>query len=199
MNAGLRWSRVTPDGTSAEAVIGRIWRDQPLGGFNAAHVQPLGRTESHWLLAGRFARGDALSYDARILIDPATATLSRAETNLIWRTAGTDLTTRYLYMPASAFEDRAVTLSEWSVDIARRRATGWGSSIGWDYDVATRNFATARAGLMYRNDCLAFDMSVQRRFVSATNPRASTSFDLRLELLGIGGGAVTPSSRSCRG
>ena len=199
INAGLRWTRHDAGGYSTEAVVGRIWRDTPLQGLDPAHLQPLGQTESHVLLAGRVTRADSHSLDLRVLLDPDTQAVSRAETNFVWRGPSTDLTTRYLYLPASAFEDRASTLSEWSLDVDRRFGNGWSTSVGWDYDLGTQQFAAARTGVTFRNDCLSFDMSVARRFVSATNPTGSTSYNLRLELLGIGGGSPNPGAQSCRG
>ena len=134
-----------------------------------------------------------------MLLDPATSDLSRMEANLVWRGETTDLASRYLYLPASTFEDRATTLSEWSVDLTRRFGSGWATTVGWDFDIATSQFAEARTGLSYLNDCLSFEAALSRQFVTATQPSASTSFDLRIQLLGIGGGSPNPRAQSCRG
>ncbi|GAB4265844.1 MAG: LPS assembly protein LptD [Pararhodobacter sp.] len=196
VNAGLRWSRFDASGWQTEALVGRIWRRGTLAGFNPAHNQPLGQDRSHWLLAGRIAHADGMSFDLRMLLDPNND-LSRAETNLSWASDRTALTTRYLFLPASPFEDRAITLSEWSVDLERRFRNGWSGSVGWEYDVEQSQFATARAGLAFRNECLAFDLSMRRQFVTATNPTASTRYDMRIELLGIGGRAPSGGGRTC--
>lgn len=198
VNAGLRWTRHDAGGYSTEAVIGRIWRNAALQGFDPTHFQPLGQTESHVLLAGRLTRAASHSMDLRVLLDPATQAVSRAETNFTWTSGQTDLTTRYLYLPASAFEDRTTTLSEWSFDVDRRFGNGWSTTLGWDYDIGTQQFAAARTGVTFRNDCLSLDLSVSRRFVSATNPTGSTSYNLRVALLGIGGGSPNPGAHSCR-
>lgn len=197
VNAGLHWTRYADSGWTAEALVGRIWRDRPLAGFPAGHVQPLGRDRSDWLLAGRLSLPDGLSWTARVLVDPAS-TLSRAETNLAWTGGRTEVATRYLYLPASSFEDRTVDLSEWSVDVTRHFTSGWATTVGWDYDVGQSLFATARTGLAYVNECLSFDMTLARHFVTATNPSASTRFDMRIELLGIGGRAPSTGGRTCR-
>jgi len=197
VNAGLRWSRYQAGGWSSQALVGRIWRRQALSAFPPAHVQPLGQSASDWLLAGRIYNDSGLSLTARLLVDP-TNTVSRAETNLAWTGGATSVATRYLFVPASAFEDRATPLNEWSVDVTRNFNSGWASTVGWDFDIAQNLFATARAGFAYRNDCLSFDLSMSRHFVTATNPTSSTRFDLRIELLGIGGRAPSNSNRACR-
>lgn len=197
LNAGLRWSRFDAEGWSSEALIGRIWRHEVLSGFDLGHVQPLGRDTSHWLLAGRVGHVSGYSASLRLLLDP-DRDLSRAETNLAWNGRATGFTTRYLYLPANTFEDRPVTLSEWSVDVTRRFANGWSGTMGWEFDVAQNQFAAARTGLEFRNECLAVDLSMTRHFVTATNPTASTRFTMQVELLGIGGRAPTASGRTCR-
>ena len=197
LNAGLRWTRHDPQGWTGEALVGRIWRRTPLAGFNPAHVQPLGFSASNWLLAGRVSNADGYAMSLRLLMD-ANARLTRTETNLAWEGTRTSLSTTYLYLPASAFESRTTDLSEWSIDLARRFGNGWATTVGWNYDVGQSLFATARAGMTYRTECLSMDMSLVRNFVTSTNPTASTSFDLRIELLGIGGRAPGDSGRTCR-
>lgn len=196
VNAGLQWTRYDPSGWSAQALVGRIWREGVLAGFNPADGQPLGGRDSHWLLAGRVANDAGYSLSLRLLLDD-NSELSRAETNLGWTRGNTTLATRYLYMPATAAEDRATTLSEWAFDISRSLSNGWYTRLGWDYDVEQDLFAAARAGVAYRNECLSFDLSFSRHFVTSTNPTASTRFNLRMELLGIGGRAPSSTGQTC--
>lgn len=197
VNAGLRWTRHDPSGWTSEALIGRIWRRDAFNGFGPTHIQPLGRETSDWLLAGRLSHQDGYALSLRVLMAP-DSTVSRAETSLAWSGRTTTISTGYLYSPDSPFENRTTPLSEWRVDVARRFASGWSSSLGWDYDVAQQLFATARAGLEFRNECLSVDLTFARHFVTATNPTASTRFNMQVDLLGIGGRAPSDSGRSCR-
>ncbi|WP_334193617.1 LPS-assembly protein LptD [Pararhodobacter sp.] len=198
VNAGLRWARHDPSGWTSETLVGRIWRRVPLGGFDPLHEQPLGDSSSDWLLAGRLSNSDGLSLTARLLLDPEDTALRRAETNLAWHWDRTRLSTTYLFLPASTFEDRAVDLAEWSVDLTRQFESGWATTLGWDYDFGQNIFAAARTGFTFSNECLSLDMTLARHFVTATNPSASTRFDLRIELLGIGGRAPSTGGRTCR-
>lgn len=197
VNAGMRWTRHDASGWSSEALIGRIWRDSPIDGLGAGHRQPLGQDRSDWLLAGRLNLRPGTGMALRLLIDD-TASLSRAESNFTWAGRNVDVTSRYLFAPANAFENRPSELSEWSFDLARRTERGWTARLGWDYDVAQSLVASARTGLEFRNECLLFDLSLARHFVTATNPSASTRLSMRLELLGIGGRAPVVNGRSCR-
>ncbi|MCA2011048.1 LPS assembly protein LptD [Cereibacter sphaeroides] len=197
INAGMRWARHDPDGWTAEALVGRIWRDAPLQGYPAGHSQPLGDTESHWLLAGRVSNTDGYALSMRFLVDPDNS-VSRSETNLSWSTARTDVSTTYLYLPASSFESRAFDLSEWQFDLTRRHNNGWATTFGWDYDVGQNLWSAARGGLSFTNECLAVELTVERIFVTPTNSSGDTRFDLSVDLLGIGGRAPSSNSRTCR-
>ncbi|WP_116556721.1 LPS-assembly protein LptD [Pararhodobacter oceanensis] len=195
VNAGINWSRYDAAGWSSEFLLGRVWRRNAYAAF--PHVQPLGIQRSDWLLAGRLRHGEGYSLAFQLLVDDAS-TISRAETNMAWSGRATTISTSYLYMPASAFEARPNTLSEWSVDVSRRFDSGWASSVGWEYDMASGEFAAARAGLEFSNACLMVDLSFARRFVTSTNPTASTRYELSVELLGIGGRAPTSAGQTCR-
>lgn len=197
INAGLHWARLAADGWTTEALLGRVWRADPLPGFAPGHVQPLGVSRSDWLVAGRMIHPDGHALSLRALVGPGDS-LSRAEANLALVAGRTQVASRYLYVPANLAEDRAVDLAEWSLDLTRRHQNGWSTTIGWDYDFGQNLFAAARTGLTFANECLSFDLTLARRFVTATNPSASTRFDMRIELLGIGGRAPSTPGRTCR-
>ncbi|MGY6534725.1 MAG: LPS-assembly protein LptD [Pararhodobacter sp.] len=197
VNLGLRWVRHAPTGWSVETLVGRIWRRGTLDGFDTAHVQPLGGTRSDWLLAGRLSLADGVALDTRLLLGD-NRRLTRGEASLHWHNARTSVSTSYVYMPATAAEARAETLSEWSLDVGQTLRNGWIGQVGWEYDVGRQRFSTARTGLTFQNECLSVDVSLSRRFATSTNVSASTRFDLRVELLGIGGRApANVRSRGC--
>lgn len=186
VNMGLRWLRETPSGWSVETLAGRIWRRGTLDGFDTNHRQPLGGNRSDWLLAGRLAFPAGMGLDARLLLSDSRR-LTRAEASLFWQGERTSVTTSYVHVPATLPEGRNQTLSEWSLDLAQSLGNGWTGQFGWEYDVGARRVSTARTGLVFHNECLSVDVSLSRRFATSTNVSASTRFDLRVELLGIGG------------
>ena len=198
INAGLRWMRHAPQGWSVETLVGRVWRRQALAGFAATHRQPLGDTRSDWLVAGRLATGDGLALGLRVLIDDARD-VSRGEASVTWAGgAAGAFTSRYLYVAANAAEARPNPLNEWTLDYTHRFASGWAGRVGWDYDIGTGEWGAARTGLEFRNECLAVDLSLSRRFATSTNVTASTRFGLRVELLGLTGRSTGPQGRACR-
>lgn len=198
VNAGLRWARHAPTGWTAEVLVGRVWRRADLAGFAPAHRQPLGVRRSDWLLAGRLSHSDGMAFGLRVLMNDAHV-VSRGEASLTWDTGGASaLRSRYLYVAANTAEARANPLNEWSVDITRRFASGWSGSLGWDYDLGTREWGAARTGLVFRNECMAFDLSLSRRFATSTNLDASTRFGVTVQLLGLTGRSLGPEGRACR-
>jgi LPS-assembly protein len=149
-------------------------------------------------VAGRLESPQGVALGLRVLMDQ-DRDLSRGEASVTWAPAsGSSLVTRYLYVTANAAEARPAPLNEWSLDLAHRFQSGWVGRVGWDYDIGTGEWANARTGLEFRNECLAVDVSLSRRFASSTNLTASTRFGLRVELLGLSGRSTGPSGRSCR-
>lgn len=198
VNAGLRWMRRDPAGWSLETLAGRIWRRDPGPGFDPAQIQPLGAARSDWLLAARLWRDDGAAMGLRLLVDDARR-VSRSEVSLHWTgRRGTSIDSRFLYVPANAAEARPTALNALSVDLGHRFDSGWRGSLGWDYDLGTREWGTARTGLEFRNECLAVDLSLSRRFATSTNLTPSTRFGLRVQLLGLTGRSPGPAGRSCR-
>ena len=195
-NLGLRWSRYDPAGWSVETLVGRVWRREALVGFPAGNRQPLGESRSDWLLAARFALPDGLSFGLQALLDDGGG-LDRGEARLAWSNQRTEISTAFLRLPSSDFEDRPIDLRDWTFDVGHRFNTGWAGRLGWSYDFQQARFGVARAGVEFRNECLLVDLSLSRRFATSTNVAPSTRFDLRIELLGIGGRSAASSGRSC--
>lgn len=197
-NLGLRWARHDAAGWSAEGLVGRVWRREALAGFDPAHRQPLGAMRSDWLVAGRLTSAAGTALGIRMLFDDARR-FSRGEASLTWaRHRGTSLASRFLYVASSTAEARPVRLSEWSFDVSHRFESGWVGRLGWDYDLGGREWGAARAGLEFRNECMAVDVSLSRRFAGSTNLSAATNFGLRVELLGLSGRSPGSPGRACR-
>nr|WP_245243136.1 LPS assembly protein LptD [Pararhodobacter sp. SW119] len=196
VNLGLQWSRFDPDGWSLDTLVGRIWRRDSYAGFPPGTRQALGDRQSNWLVAARLSLPEGLSFGVRALVDPDGG-LDRGEARLSWSNRRTEISTALLRLPASDFEDRPDDLRDWTVDVGHRFTSGWAGRVGGSYDFQQSRFGVARAGLEFRNECLLVDLSLSRRFATSTNVTPSTRFDLRIELLGIGGRSAAGSGRSC--
>ena len=196
-NLGLRWARHDPSGWTIETLAGRVFRRDGYPAFDPANPQVLGQQRSNWLLAGQISSAQGVVFGLRLLIDD-NRRLNRGETSLRWNTGATALATSYVHLPANAFEGRPANRAEWHFDVSHRFDSGWAGRFGWDYDAALGELRTARTGLEFRNECLQVDLSLSHRFASSTNVRRSTSFNLRVDLLGIGGTRATSTGRACR-
>ncbi len=197
INAGLRWTHFDPDGWSTEAMIGRIWRRDGYDGFDPANPQPLGQTRSDWLIAGQLRTPLGATFGLRLLFDESHD-LRRGETSLDWSNATTSLSATYMYLPANPFEGRTINQTEFYIDASREFESGWSGRIGWDFDALNREIRAGRAGLVYRGDCLAVDLSLSHRFATSTSVSESTTIGLRVDLLGIGGAPATSTGAACR-
>ncbi len=54
-------------------------------------------------------------------------------------------------------------------------------------------------GVEFRNECVAVDLSLSRRFTSSTSVTPTTDFALSVELIGFGSGQKAGPSGQCRG
>jgi LPS-assembly protein len=197
LNFGIGFSHHDPAGWTVDVLAGRVLRLSPLPGFAPAHRQPLGAVNSDWFLgisaevAGRLRTGLAVTADD-------TGTLSRGEAGLHWTGAYSTVSTRVLHVPLILEERRPEPLTAWTVDLTHSFAEGWTAGLGWDYDLSLNLFSSARAGLTFRNECLLVDAGLRQAFVGPYNPAPSTSFELRVQLLGLGGGGGASPGRACR-
>lgn len=183
-NAGLSWTRYDPNGWSGTLTVGRVWRKQDLGQFSAA--SPIGGKLSHWLIAAQLDTAAGLTLSNRMLLSPA-GQLARGALELDWTTATYTISTSYMRILPDLTENRLNTSSEWSFEGSRKIDENWTARVGWRYDAARKRAARIGAGLGFENECLRMEAGVERRFSTAANPNATTSFALNLDVLGVGG------------
>ena len=65
------------------------------------------------------------------------------------------------------------------------------------HDFETQRTSRAGLGLTFRNECLAVDLSLSRRFTSSTSVEPTTDFGLSVDLLGFGGAGKAGPARTC--
>ena len=113
--------------------------------------------------------------------------MSRAALELDWTTDEYTITTSYMRILPDPAEGRLQTSSEWSFEGTRKLDDNWTARLGWRYDAARKRAARVSAGLGFENECLRMEAGIERRFSTAANPNATTSFALNLDVLGVGG------------
>ena len=201
-NIGLTWTRHDPSGWESRLTFGRVLRQSAQTGLPQGFPTggPLSGVQSDWLAAVQIVLPNGLSLANRALFS-SDLELTRNDLRLGWNGERLGLSTGITHIAAVAEEGRLDDTSEWSLAATWGIAPGWQGSADWRFDIAAGRFTEAGFGVTYRTECLAVDLSVQRRFTTSGSLRPDTDIGLSVQLLGIGG-AVTGAGaglRQCRG
>lgn len=192
-NLGLRWSRYDPAGWSLSLAAGRVIRTRASDAFPPA--SGLAGQRSDWLAALRIETVAGLILGARAVIAPDGSTRQQ-EFRIAYAEDDHAVSVSFVHLQASPAEDRPTRSTELALDARLAVNDNWTALADLRYDVARSE--PGRAGLMarFRNECLALDVSLSRRFVSSTSVAAQTEFGLRVDLIGFGDRQPGPA-RSC--
>jgi LPS-assembly protein len=192
-NLGLSWTRHDPAGWSLGVAAGRVIRARDLGQFST--LSGLAGRRSDWLAAVRLETADGVSLMGRTLID-SQGRMAKNELRLGLSTDRLDLGSTLVHLDADPAESRPAGTTEWNLDAAWRFTPNWTGLVDWRYDVAARQAASVGLGAQFRNECLAVDVSLSRRFASSTSVTARTDFGLTVDLIGFGSQPAGPA-RAC--
>ena len=196
-NIGLNYLRQDPEGWTLGATVGRVLRADDLAQFTAG--SGLDDRKSDWLAAWQVANAQGLNLTNRLLLDDDFS-LTKVEALLSYDTARFGVEAGYLYHRADVAEGRAIDTKELVFDSKFELGqNGWTANLSNRYDLEADRASQAKLGLGFRNECLAVDLSLSRRFTSSTSVRPTTDFSVSLELLGFGGSTPAGPSRQCRG
>ncbi|MDU8945655.1 LPS-assembly protein LptD [Ovoidimarina sediminis] len=197
VNYGVTWTRHDPDGWSIGATVGRIYRFDAPAQFGAD--TGLSGTSSDWLAAVTYNLADTFRVTSRSLIAD-NFDISRSETRAAYQGDRLYLAGSHLWRAAEPSENRFDDLSELAIDGSYRIDENWTAASEWRFDADTSNTTSAGLGLRFRNECLAVDLSLSRRFTSSSNVEPATELDLRISLAGFGGSSERQAARrKCRG
>ncbi len=106
---------------------------------------------------------------------------------------------RLAVLQADLAENRPDRTEELVFDSSLKLSRGWSAQLSNRFDLVEDRASRVAAGLVFRNECLAVDLSLSRRFTSSTSVTPTTEFGLSVELLGFGGGSEGGAARQCRG
>jgi LPS-assembly protein len=179
---GLNWARYAPEGWQAAATIGQIFRQNADPDFTSS--SGLSGTSSDILLAGQLKLRQGLALTGRGLLNNSLA-FSKAELRGDWDYKRVDLSSSYIWLARDLAEGRPDPVSEiWfdgSYEVSRR----WSASANLRYDTYDSRATTAGLGLVYRNECVKVDISLNRRYTSSTSVEPSTDFGFTISLNGF--------------
>lgn len=195
-NVGVRWTRIAPSGWTLGVVAGRVFRADSAQTFSTG--SGLGGSRSDWLTAVRLSTPKGLSLTGRAVFDD-NLSMTKSEARLGWQRSNLQLSTSYVWLVADPAENRTDDTSEWALDATWKVNDHWTGTVNWRYDFQAERATNAGLGFTWRNECMAVDLSLSRRFTSSTSVSATTSFGLSVDLIGISGRATGGTRRSCGG
>ena len=195
LNVGLGWTRYDAAGGSVSLMAGRVFRDaaQPF-----PDASGLAGESSDWLVAARLQGANGLAFTHRLVFDTGNGVdLTKAEARLDTQAQRYGLSASWLWMKADAAENRPNPTRELYLDGRYDLGGAWALRAEGRHDFETQRTSRAGLGLTFRNECLAVDLSLSRRFTSSTSVEPTTDFGLSVDLLGFGGAGKAGPARTC--
>lgn len=195
-NIGISWTRIDADGWSLGTTLGRVLRRETNTQFTAA--SGLDGRQSDWLAAMQLTGTQGIGLTNRLLFDD-NFDLTKAEFRLDLERDRYGLSSSYVRMQADAGENRLTDTEELYLDGHYALTPNWTAKAANRYDLVAERASSAALGAEFRNECVAVDLSLSRRFTSSTNVKPSTDFSLSVNLLGFGGSGTPGPARKCGG
>ncbi|WP_375690632.1 LPS-assembly protein LptD [Pseudooceanicola sp. LIPI14-2-Ac024] len=193
---GMNWTMFTTSGWQTRLTAGQVLRDVTDDDFHIS--SGLSGRSSDLLLAAQVMGPNNFGITARSIIRD-WSDLTKAEARVAWINPRVALGASYLWLDDDPEENRAKTISEWTVDGTVRLNENWLASADWRFDAATRSTAEAGIGFTYINECVEMDFSASRRFTSSTIVQPSTEFSFTVGLRGFSANADGQSfTRTCK-
>lgn len=195
VNLGVSWTRYDPDGWSLGLTLGRVLRERDYGQFGPASGLEGGTSD--WLAAATLDWQSGLTATGRLVFDDSFS-LSKGEVRLALNRDRLTLATSALWAEADETENRPDRSRELTIDAAWKATGALTAKLSGSYDFEAESGTIAGAGVEFRNECVAVDLSLSRRFSSSTSVTSTTDFGLKVDLIGFGSGKAAGPSRRCR-
>lgn len=192
---GFNWGRHDPDGWSTNLTFGQVLRSQEDSDFTK--TSGLSSTTSDFLLAGQFRTDNGLQIIGRSLFNEKFD-VAKAELRGDWVTKKTRIGTSYVWLTEDPEEDRAANISELAFDGSYKINANWTANANMRYDLIDDRASNTGIGFTYVNECVSFDLSVNRRNSSSTSIEPSTNLGFTVSLRGFSASNGTQRfERSC--
>jgi LPS-assembly protein len=179
---GLNWSREGAGNWRAFATVGQVFR--PTANPDFSTTSGLSGTSSDFLLAGQVQLDRGLTVTARTLLDDAFS-FSKAEFRGDWDSKRARFSASYMWLGQDLAEDRPDRLSEIWFDGDYDVTRNWTAGANLRYDLSDERAINAGVGLIYRNECVEVDLSLNRRYTSSSSIEPSTTFGFTIALHGF--------------
>ncbi|WP_128254225.1 LPS-assembly protein LptD [Falsirhodobacter deserti] len=196
LNLGLNYTRLAPSGWSFGTTVGRVFRERDLDQFSEA--SGLNGKNSDWLAEFQIMMSEGLIITNRTLFDDDLS-VTKSELRMQASLERFDLAAGYVKILADAGEDRQRGLSEMTVDARYRFTDAWAARATSRYDFDADRAVRAGIGAEFRNECLAMELYLSRKFASSTSVDPSTEVGLSVDLLGFGSNKRPGPAGTCQG
>jgi len=195
MAYGVNWARFDRKGWQAWATFGQVLRADADEDFSIN--SGLSGTTSDFLLASHLRMDKGVSATARTLFND-TLLLTKAELRGTWIDEKSRLSGTLVWLDEDIALDRPNTVSEFWMDGTYNVSPNWTAKGNIRYDLAAPQPTNASVGLIYNNECVQVDLSLNRRFTSSSTVEPSTNFGFTIALRGFAVAAGTEKhSRVC--
>ncbi|MCJ8139765.1 LPS-assembly protein LptD [Falsirhodobacter halotolerans] len=196
VNLGLGYARIAPNGWTVSGILGRTFRERDLGQFSNA--SGLDGSSSDWLGQFQIMLRDGLIITNRTLFDD-NLEVTKSELRMDAALDRFTLSAGYINLLADPEEDRQDALSEMTFDASYQLTETWAARASTRYDFDADRAQRAGVGAQFRNECMAVDVYLSRRFASSTSVEPTTEFGLSVDLLGFGSSKKPGPAGTCRG
>lgn len=179
---GLNWARYSKLGWQAFASAGQVFRQPADPRFSK--TSGLGGTSSDILIAGQIKSPSGLGLTARGILDGAL-NFSKAEFRGDWTGERSNVSGTYLWLGRDPAESRSRAVSEFWFDGSYEVNPFWTASANLRYDIEDSQATRAGFGLVYKNECVTVNITVNRRYTTSTSVEPSTDFGFSIALNGF--------------
>jgi LPS-assembly protein len=189
---GVNWGHYAPAGWQVIGSMGQVLRDQAQEDFTVS--SGLSGTASDVLVAGQLRTANGLSLTARGLVGDSLS-FTKAEIRGDWYGDRVALASTYLWLGEDKVEQRLTPSSEFYFDGRYDVTRNWTTLANLRYDIAQSQATRAGFGVGWRNECVEFAVTVNRRFTSSLSVEPTTDFSFTIGILGFAAEAGTETYR----
>ncbi len=195
LNLGISYTRLESD-WQLNGYIGRIYRFDDEYQFS----EPTGLAGqwSDWLVSAQLGLGDAFLVTNRAVFDNSFD-VARNELRLALEAGSAEFATSYLWLVADTEESLDDDVHEAVFTAGYEFNRHWLGAIESRWDILDETISRTDFDLTYRNECIAVDLSVSRRYENSNYIEPTYDFGLEISLQGFGSNDSSRYARSCPG
>jgi len=182
LNVGGRTTVLYPDGTEVRLLVGRSFRakDDPSFPLRTS----LRDTSSDWVTAGSVTVAPWFSFFGRARLNPDDYKVRRGELGANLATKRVIISGRYLVDELDISGQRREDFSGYAEALITKH---WGFLASTSYDIQADVWASTAVGLLYKDECMRFELVYQRDGTYDRSFTPSSQVTVRLTLATLGG------------